>query len=127
MEQGHSSHGSVITRDTNVKAHMKKAIMSLFKAMGAITRAQRILLAVVDIECLKEYKEILGKCLDARTSFETDERECFTLRACLVNVFTELHVDSGDVKNGWASMCPLEESEDGDFCITEPSAGLFIR
>ena len=23
------------------------------------------------------------------------------------------------MKNGWASMCPLGEFEDGDFCITE--------
>jgi len=41
-------------------------------------------------------------------------------------VFTELHVDGGDVKNGWASIYPLGEFENGDFCITELSAGLFI-
>lgn len=46
-------------------------------------------------------------------------RECFTLWAYLVNVFTEPHVDGGDVKKGWASMCPLGEFEDSDFCITE--------
>jgi hypothetical protein len=119
MEQAHAKLGSVTTKDTNVKGHMKKALLPLFKAMGAITRAQRILLAAVDLECLQEYEKILGKCLDHRASFETDERECFTLLACLVNVFTEPHVDGGDVKNGWASMCPLGEFEDGDFCITE--------
>ena len=32
--------------------------------------------------------------------FATDTRELFTLRACLVNVLTELHFDSGDVKGG---------------------------
>ncbi|PUU82484.1 hypothetical protein B9Z19DRAFT_1120697 [Tuber borchii] len=61
--------------------HMKKALLPLFKAMVAITRAQRILLAAVDLECLQEYEKILRKCLDHRISFETDEGECFTLRA----------------------------------------------
>ncbi|PUU82448.1 hypothetical protein B9Z19DRAFT_1061825 [Tuber borchii] len=111
--------GDVTTKDTNMKGHMKKALLPLFKAIGAITRAQRILLAAIDLECLQEYEKILGKCLDHRTSFETDERECFTLRACLVNMFTEPHVDGGDVKNGQASMGLLGEFEDGDFCITE--------
>ncbi|PUU80489.1 hypothetical protein B9Z19DRAFT_1123453 [Tuber borchii] len=106
-------------RNLDRAGHMKKALMHLFKTMGVITRAQRILLAAVDLECVQEYKKILGKCLDYRISFKTDERECFTLRACLVNVFTEPHVDGGDVKNSWASMCPLSKFEDGDFCITE--------
>ncbi|PUU81056.1 hypothetical protein B9Z19DRAFT_1063006 [Tuber borchii] len=119
MEQAYAKLGSVTTKDTNVKGHMKKVLSSLFKAKGAITRAQWILLAAIDLECLQEYEKILGKCLDHRTSFEMDDRECFTLRAYLVNMFTESHVDSGDVKNSWASMCPLSEFEDGDFCITE--------
>ncbi|PUU80002.1 hypothetical protein B9Z19DRAFT_1063801 [Tuber borchii] len=119
MEQAHAKLESLTTKDTNVKGHMKKALLPLFKAMGAMTRAQRILLAAIDLECLQEYEKILGKCLDHRTSFETDEWECFTLRACLVNVFTEPHLDGADMKNGWASMCPLGEFEDGDFCITE--------
>ena len=98
---------------------MKKVMLPFFKAMGAVTRAQRILLGAVDIECLKEYEKIVGRCLDARKSFETDEQKCFTLWACLVNVFTELHVDDGDVKNGWVFICLLGECENGDFCITE--------
>jgi len=40
MEQGHSKRGSVTTRDTSVKGHMKIAILPLFATMGAITRAQ---------------------------------------------------------------------------------------
>ncbi|PUU82643.1 hypothetical protein B9Z19DRAFT_1120408 [Tuber borchii] len=119
MEQAQAKLGSVTTKDTNVKGHMKKALLPLCKAMGAITRAQRILLAAIDLECLQEYEKILSKCLDHRTSFETDERECFTLRTCSVNVFTEPHVDGGDVKNDWASICPLGEFENGDFCIIQ--------
>ena len=120
MERGHVHLGSIATRDTKVKTRMEIVIWPLFKSMGVLTRAQRILLAAVDMECMQEYEEILKKCPDAtRRLFTTDERECFTLRACLVNVFTEPHVDGGDVKNGWASMCPLGEFENGDFCITE--------
>ncbi|PUU82437.1 hypothetical protein B9Z19DRAFT_1120762 [Tuber borchii] len=69
----HAKLGSVTTKDTKRKGHMKKAVLPLFKAMEAITRAQRILLAAVDLECLQEYEKIIGKCLDHRTSFETDE------------------------------------------------------
>ncbi|PUU80011.1 hypothetical protein B9Z19DRAFT_1124260 [Tuber borchii] len=76
IEQVHAKLGSLTTKDTNMKGHMKKALLSLFKAMGAITTAQRILLTAVALDCLQEYKKILGKCLDHRTSCETDEREC---------------------------------------------------
>jgi hypothetical protein len=75
MEHAHAKLGSVTTKDTNMKGHMKQALLLLFKAMGAITRAQRILLAAIDLECLQEYEKILEKCLDHRTSFETDEGE----------------------------------------------------
>ena len=120
MKRGHVHLGSVATRDTKVKAGMEIVIWPLFKSMGVLTRAQWIPLAAVDMECMQEYEEILKKCPDAtRRLFTTDKRECFTLRACLVNVFTEPHVDGGDVKNGWASMCPLGGFENGDFCITE--------
>jgi len=120
MERGHPHLGSIITKDTNVPVRMKQVAGSLFKAFGVLTRAQRILLAAVDLECMKEYEDICKECPpETRRLFQTDERECFTLRACLVNVFTEPHVDGGDVKNGWASMCPLGEFRNGDFCITE--------
>ena len=71
MEQGHSNRRSVTTRDINVKGHMKKVILPFFKTMGAIMRAKRILLAAVNMECLKEYERIVGKCLDHRTCCET--------------------------------------------------------
>lgn len=87
--------------------------------MGAITRAERNLLEAVDIEYLKENERILGKCLDHKTSFVTDERDCFTLQTCLVNIFIKSHVDCRDVKNGGESICLLDEFEDVDFCITE--------
>ena len=99
---------------------MKQVAGSLFKAFGVLTRVQRILLAAVDLEWMKEYEDICKECPpETRRLFQTDERECFTFRACLVNVFTEPHVDDGDVKNGWASMCPLGEFRNGHFCITE--------
>ncbi|RPA91296.1 hypothetical protein L873DRAFT_1848347 [Choiromyces venosus 120613-1] len=101
MERGHHDRGSIVTKDTNVKARMEQVMWPLFKAMGALTRAQRILLTAVDIECMREYESILRNCLTATQQlFETDERECFTLRACLVNIFTEPHIDGGDVKGG---------------------------
>ncbi|PUU82146.1 hypothetical protein B9Z19DRAFT_1121178 [Tuber borchii] len=122
---GHLGHGLESITVEFRWSYIKKALLPLFKDMGAITRAQRILLAAIDLECLQEYEKILGKCLDHRTSFETDEQECFTLRACLVNVFTEPHVDGRDVKNGWASMYPLGIARfpEGDPAILKDRSG----
>ena len=129
MEQGHVDLGSVPTRDTKVKTWMEIVIWPLFKSISVLTRAQQILLAAVDMECIQKYEEILKRCPDAtRRLFTTDESQCFTLRVCLVNVFTEPHVDSGDMKNGWESMYPLGECESGDFCITKlKTGGLYIK
>jgi len=55
MEQGHSNSRSVTTRYTDMKGHIKKAILRLFGVMSTIIRAQPMLLAAIDIECLSEY------------------------------------------------------------------------
>jgi len=100
MEQGYIDLESIAHKDTSVKAWMEIGRWSLFKSMSVLIIAQQISLAAVDMECLQEYEEILKKSLDkTRRLFTTDKRESFTLRACFVNMFTEPHVDDGDVKN----------------------------
>lgn len=55
----------------------------------------------------------------------TDEEECFALRACLVNVFTEPHYNAGDLNNGLAMMAPMGEFKAGDLGSTQPQSRLY--
>ena len=121
MEQAHKDRGSVLTRDiSGIGARVKPVPRILFRSLGALTRAQRTLLGAVDLNCQQEYKALLTNCpLEKKTFFTTDEQELFTIRACLVNVLTEPHLDSGDVKGGWASMAIFRACRDGDFVVTE--------
>ena len=122
MERGHKDKGSVISKDINrTRASVKPLISSLLDSLGALTRAQHILLGAVDTDCRDEYTKIITNCTKHKKRyFITDKKkELFTLRACLVNVFTEPHFDSGDVKGGWAAMGIFGEFKDGDFAITE--------
>jgi hypothetical protein len=121
MERGNKQKGSVVTHDiSTIPSHVKHVQSELFRSLGALTRGQRILLGAVDLRCQREYEALLQNCsLDKKKFFTTDAKELFALRACLVNVFTEPHFDSGDVKGGWASMGIFGEFRDGDFCITE--------
>ncbi|KAG0123702.1 hypothetical protein HOY82DRAFT_618874 [Tuber indicum] len=71
MEQGHENRGSVLNRD-------------IYNTGG-----------------YAEYESLLHHCGDEKKMhFATDEKEIFTLRACLVNVFTEPHFDRKDIKGG---------------------------
>jgi len=45
------------------------------------------------------------------------DTECFALRACLVNVFTQPHVDRGDAE--WAMIAPFGNFGGGEFCIAD--------
>ncbi|RPA99492.1 hypothetical protein L873DRAFT_912236 [Choiromyces venosus 120613-1] len=71
---------------------------------------------------MREYESLLQNCLEVIWYlFEMDERECFTLSTCLVNVFTELlvHINGESVKGSWTLTYLLGESKDSDFCISE--------
>jgi hypothetical protein len=122
MERGHPEKGCVITRDTNtIPAHVTPVLLTLFRALGNLTRAQRLLFGAVDAACRSDYEAVIKNCpMEKKKIWVTDsDIECFALRACLINVFTEPHYDGGDWENGWASMAPFGEFKDGDFCITE--------
>jgi len=49
----------------------------------------------------------------------TDEKGCFSYRACLIDVFTEPRYGLGDLSDGWALMTLLSRYRGGDLCITE--------
>lgn len=62
MEQGHQNRGSVLTHDIcGIPACVQPVLLCLFRSLGALTRAQRMLLGGVDLHCLQQYEELLQK------------------------------------------------------------------
>jgi len=43
--------------------------------------------------------------------------EFFSLRACLINLLTEPHIDNGDLD--WAMLTGLGQFQEGEFCIAD--------
>ncbi|KAI5836923.1 hypothetical protein DFP73DRAFT_601620 [Morchella snyderi] len=121
MELGHAYKGSCITKDVaNIPSRIQPVLSDLFKSFGNVTRAQRILLGAVDKQVRDETEAMIKSFHDGKKKqWATDEKDCFSLRACLINVFTEPHYDGGDLTNGWACMVPMGEFRGGDLCIRE--------
>ncbi|KAI5837896.1 hypothetical protein DFP73DRAFT_600334 [Morchella snyderi] len=121
MEVGHAYKGSCITKDVaSIPARIQPMLSNLFNSFGNITRAQRLLLGAVD-KGFRDMAEGVVKGLGEgkKKQWIRDENDCFPLKACLVNVLTELHYDSGDVDGGWACMVPMGYFRGSDLCIRE--------
>ncbi|RPB15744.1 hypothetical protein P167DRAFT_542886 [Morchella conica CCBAS932] len=127
MERGHNDD-AVITKDTlKTSQHMNPVLLRLFTSLGNLTRAKRILLGAVD----KDNRDLCIKMITAlpkeeKQQWATDDQECFSLRACLINPFTEPHYDIGDLKDGWAVMAQMGEFTGADFCIREMNRGFTL-
>ncbi|KAH0606182.1 uncharacterized protein H6S33_003843 [Morchella sextelata] len=128
MERGHDND-DVITKDTlKTSQHMNPVLLRLFTSLGNLTRAKRILLGAVD----KDNRDLCVKMITALSKKEkqqwvTDDQECFSLRACLINLFTEPHYNIGDLKDGWAVMAAMGEFTGADFCIREMNRKFVCR
>ncbi|KAI5847275.1 hypothetical protein DFP73DRAFT_593120 [Morchella snyderi] len=128
MERGHNED-AVITKDTlKTSQHMNPVLLRLFSSFGNLTRAKRILLGAVD----KANRDLCVNMIAAlpkeeKQQWATDDQECFSLRACLINLFTEPHYDIGDLKDGWAVMAPMGEFTGADFCIREMNRSFVCR
>ena len=111
----------MISKDINsTPARVKPLLSSLLDSLVTLAQAQLILLRVVDTSCPEEYTIIVKKYVKyKRDYFITEEKEVFTLGVCLVNVFTEAHFDSRDVKGGWAPIAICGELKNGALAITE--------
>ncbi|RPA96310.1 hypothetical protein L873DRAFT_1236118 [Choiromyces venosus 120613-1] len=119
MERGHESRGPVITADTNkVGARLRAHQHDLFASFHNISYLKRFLLGAIDKAQRDKMQEaIQGLPASCKELWCKSSAECFALRACLVNVFTEPHVDCGDVE--WAMISPFGNFNDGEFCIAD--------
>jgi len=119
MERGHESLGPVITSDTNkVGSRARINQHDLFSSFRNLSYLKRFLLAAVDKaqrdKMQKTVKELPPSYKELWCKSDT---ECFALRACLVNVLTEPHVDHNDAD--WAMIAPFGNFKGGEFCIAD--------
>lgn len=119
MQRGHESLGPVITADTNkVGAQLRVHQHDLFTSLHNISYLKRFLLGAID----KAERDKMQKATQALHNGHKDlwcksDTECFALRACLVNVWTEPHVDCSDME--WAMISPFGNFDNGEFCIAD--------
>jgi hypothetical protein len=93
------------------------------QSLGFMTRAVDLLFRVIDNLMREQYRMVWEKSqLAAKVS--TTEDELFTLRAVLINVLTEAHIDCNDCENGWAWIGVLGDFHDGDLCM--PQLGIQV-
>jgi hypothetical protein len=71
------------------------------QSLGNMTWAVDLLFCIVDNSMQEQYHTAWKK-LRSTVRVSTTEDELFTLRAVLINVLTEMHIDCNDWKNGWA-------------------------
>ena len=78
----------------------------------------RLLLGAIDETQRDQMEEAVANLPDTLNQLWChSEDECFSLRACLINLLTEPHIDDGDLD--WAMLAALGGFEEGEFCIAD--------
>ncbi|PUU73376.1 hypothetical protein B9Z19DRAFT_1069034 [Tuber borchii] len=119
MQRGHESMGPVITADTNkVGAQLRIHQHDLFASLHNTSYPKGFSPGATD----KTERDKMQKATQALHDGDKDlwcksDTECFALRACLVNVWTEPHVDCSDME--WAMISPFGNFDNGEFCIAD--------
>jgi len=119
MERGHQSLGPVITSDTNkIGSRLRIHQHDLFTSFRNLSYLKRFLLGAIDKAERDKMQETIQALLPGQKELWCkSDTECFNLRACLVNVLTEPHVDSNDSE--WAMISPFGKFKSGEFCIAD--------
>ncbi|KAI9773293.1 MAG: hypothetical protein M1839_002153 [Geoglossum umbratile] len=102
-------------------AYAVRLRQQLMRSLGVMTRGVDLLFRVIDNPIREQYHMAWEK-LQPAAQVSTTEDELFTLRAVLINVLTEAHIDCNDWENGWAWIGVLGDFNDGDLCI--PQLGI---
>lgn len=118
-QQGHDALGPVLTKDTNgVGSNTRGHLQGLLASFQNISHLKRLLLGAIDGPQREEMQSAIFRLDDHFRNLWTNyNQECFSLRACLVNVVTEPHLDQGDL--GWTMSTPLGNFEGAGFCVSD--------
>ncbi|KAI9863551.1 MAG: hypothetical protein M1813_003574 [Trichoglossum hirsutum] len=108
FEQGQTERGPIWSKDYRAGrtcsrvldgAYAVRLRWQLMQSLGVMTRAVDLLFRIIDNPMWKQYRMAWEK-LQPAAKVSTTEDELFTLRAVLINVLTEAHIDCNDWKNG---------------------------
>lgn len=88
-------------------------------ALSDLTKVASFFLGVIDPKLLEDCIEIVR---NTPTATYTVEEEPFTLRAAVLNLLTESHIDANDMTGGLATLVTVGEYEGADICV--PALGL---
>ncbi|KAI9770364.1 MAG: hypothetical protein M1839_003206 [Geoglossum umbratile] len=132
FEQGQTERGPIWSKDYRAGgthsgvsdgAYAVRLRQQLMWSLGNMTRAVDLLFRIVDNPMREQYHAAWQRLLPA-VRVSTTENEPFTLRAVLINVLTEAHIDCNDWENGWAWIGVLGDFNDGDLCM--PQLGIRV-
>ncbi len=109
---GHPNGYVNLTHDTcGSEVDIVRLRLDLLKgAMGPLSHAAKMFMEIADPDMAQEYAKVFQHTPHA---IATIKGEIFTLRAILVNVKTDSHVDSSDWEKGFAVMMPMGKFEGG--------------
>jgi len=116
---GRQDLGVVLTANqSKPMAHNQAYLSELLTSLNNVTHLQRLLLGAIDSTQRDLMEEAIVKLRDPLNQLWChSENECFSLRACLINLLTEPHIDDGDLD--WAMLTALGNFEEGEFCIAD--------
>ena len=132
FEQGQTERGPIWSKDYRVGgtcsgvldgAYAVRLRRQLMQSLSVMTQAVDLLFRVIDNPMREQYRMAWEK-LQPAAKVSTTEDELFTLRAVLINVLTEAHIDCNDWENGWAWIGVLGDFNNGDLCM--PQLGIRV-
>jgi len=105
--------------DTNqVGARVRARQHDLFTSFRNISYLKQFLLGAIEKSQRDEMQNTIHSLPPRyKEPWCKSNTECFSLRACLVNLLTQPHVDCGDVE--WAMISPFGNFTGAEFCIAD--------
>ena len=119
MATGRHDLGVVLTPNQAQPPERTQAHLSeLLESLNNVSRLKRLLLGAIDSTQRNQMKEAILKLPPTLNKLWCHSKdECFSLRACLINLLTEPHIADGDLD--WAMLMALGEFDEGEFCIAD--------
>ena len=119
IQPQHQNRPPVLTPDiTRPAARVQPMLQDLFQSLGNITQVKSVLLGALDSKqrnLMRSTTHNLPPWL--RLLWKTSQKECFSLRACSVNISTRPHLASSDIS--WEMLAPLGKFSGGQLCIAD--------
>jgi len=119
MATGRQDLGVMLTANQSKPLAQNQAHLSeLLASLNNISHLKRLLLGAIDPTQRDLMKKAIAKLQPTLNKLWCHSQdEFFSLRACLINLLTEPHIDNGDLD--WAMLTGLGQFKEGEFCIAD--------